>query len=201
LILLASSSPRRKEILIEYNIPFKIIKSTFDEASLMNSLKNVLNPCDLVMRLSHEKAHHALLEDISDENIVIGADSIVCYNNTIYGKPINHLDAFNTLKILSGNTHEVITGYCLFNPKTGFSKEFYEISKVSFKNISDIEILAYLETGEPFDKAGAYAVQGIGAKFIKAIDGDINNIKGFPIDSILKNIKCNFGSIIQKKKH
>ena len=126
-------------------------------------------------------------EDVYSNNrdrLVLAADTIVVYNDEILGKPKDEEDAFRMLKLLSGKTHEVITGVCLmYHDKILVD---HVISKVTFKNITDDDIKDYIKTKEPMDKAGSYAIQGIGSKFVENYSGDYNNIVGLPMEKVLE---------------
>lgn len=182
-IVLASGSPRRKEILENMNLKFDIIKSEIEETIVENE-----SPEELVKRLSYEKAHDIASKNL--DSIVIGADTIVVLNNNVLGKPKDEDEAFNMLKRMSGKEHDVITGISILC--LGLKKEIndYCVSKVKFKNLSDEEIYSYIRTGECMDKAGAYGIQGLGGLLVEYIKGDYFNIVGFPISfaaEILKN--------------
>lgn len=176
-IILASNSARRKEILTEHNILFECIPSNVDE-----KIDPKLNVLENVMNLARQKCMDVYQNNSSE--IVLAADTIVVFNNKIYGKPKDEDDAFRMLKTLSGNTHEVITGVAV--GKNGHINTSYEISKVTFKNMSDEEILDYIKTKEPMDKAGSYAIQGIGKKFILSYEGEFDNIVGLPMKLVKK---------------
>ena len=190
-IVLASGSPRRKEILENMNLKFDIIKSEIEETTLENE-----SPEDLVKRLSYEKAH-----DIATRNrdsIVIGADTVVVLDNNVLGKPKDKEDAFNMLKKMSGREHDVITGIsilCLDSKKEIID---FCVSKVKFKNLSDEDIYSYIATGECMDKAGSYGIQGLGGILVEYIKGDYFNIVGFPISSASEILKNNFNIDILK---
>ena len=190
-IVLASGSPRRKEILENMNLKFDIIKSEIEETTLESE-----SPEDLVKRLSYEKAH-----DIATRNrdsIVIGADTVVVLDNNVLGKPKDKEDAFNMLKKMSGREHDVITGIsilCLDSKKEIID---FCVSKVKFKNLSDEDIYSYIATGECMDKAGSYGIQGLGGLLVEYIKGDYFNIVGFPISSASEILKNNFNIDILK---
>ena len=171
-IILASQSPRRKELLSLLGFDFDAIPADIDEQINLNN--------DLVKeieKLSYQKAFH-VAKDHKDE-IVIGADTIVKINDAVLGKPKTHEQAKQMLQLLSNNTHEVVTGVTIIVDDK--IETFSSVAKVTFYPLSDIEIDEYINTNEPMDKAGAYAIQGIGAKFIKSIDGDFYTIMGLPI--------------------
>ena len=184
-IVLASGSPRRKEILENMNLKFDIIKSEIDETTMDNE-----SPCDLVKRLSYEKAYDVATKNT--ESIVIGADTVVVLDNNVLGKPRNKEEAFNMLKQMSGKEHEVITGISILCLETKKEISDFCVSKVKFKNLSDDDIYSYIETGECMDKAGSYGIQGIGALLVEYIKGDYFNIVGFPISSASEIFKKDF---------
>ena len=179
-IILASNSPRRKELLKAHNIKFDVIPSDISEVLNPN-----FTPVENVMELARQKA-----EDVYKKcqtAPILAADTVVVYGNEILGKPVNEEDAFRMLKLLSGKTHQVITGVAFIFD--GTVETSHEISNVTFKEILDEDILEYIETKEPMDKAGSYAIQGIGSKFIESYDGEYDNIVGLPMKLVLKIIK------------
>lgn len=190
-IILASSSPRRIEILRQNQIEPIIIHPTAEE-----SLDKGISPEDAVVELALRKAKSVLdlltldppLQKIEDPILIIGADTIV-YSDRIIGKPKNKEDAFNILKYLCGKEHFVATGVALLDLNTKREKTFYEITKVGFKKYKDDDILSYIETEEPYDKAGGYAIQGGWKDQIEYIEGDYNNVVGFPWDRIKTEIE------------
>lgn len=186
-IVLASASPRRKEILEQIGLSFDIAPSTCSEVIT----KNV--PKDIVEELACQKAQE-VFEKVGESSIVIGADTIVVSNNKIMGKPKDEEDAFNMLNELQANTHVVYTGVCVFVKENELITKlvFSEATNVSMYPISKKQILDYIATKEPMDKAGAYAVQGKFAIYIKKIDGDYNNVVGLPI-ARLYNEMLNIG--------
>lgn len=179
-IILASNSPRRKELLKQHNIDFVVIPSKIDE-----QIDPKLNPYENVMNLARQKALDVYKENKSMP--ILAADTIVVYNNEILGKPIDELDAFRMLKTLSGKTHEVITGVAFICVDVVETE--YEVSKVTFKELTDEEIFEYIKTKEPMDKAGSYAIQGIGSKFIQSYEGEFDNIVGLPMKLVVKLLK------------
>ncbi|SDK58394.1 Maf family protein [Natronincola ferrireducens] len=173
-IVLASNSPRRKEILENLGVQFQIITSDIEE-----KLNQDMDPYHLATELAYQKAKN-VADKINDKVIVIGADTVVV-NNQILGKPQDQLEAFRMLKQLSGNQHEVVTGLALIDCHTKKEIRDYEITKVCFRQLEDIEINQYIATGEPMDKAGGYGIQGKASLFVRKIDGDYYNVVGLPI--------------------
>jgi septum formation protein len=178
-LILASASPRRKELLSMLNIPFVIETSNVEEVMEQN-----LHSSEIVMKLAEEKAL-----DVSKKfpnAIIIGADTIVTFNEKKLGKPSSKEDAFEMLKMLSGKTHEVYTGVSIVND--GKSSNFYQFTKITFSELSDQEILDYIDTKEPMDKAGSYGIQGYGGTFVEKIDGDYFSVVGLPINKVKKKL-------------
>lgn len=179
-VILASKSPRRKQLMELLKIPFEIIVSDIEENIDYNN--------DLVKeieKLSYQKAS-AVFKDHQDA-IVIGADTIVKINNDILGKPHSLDEARKMLSELSNNTHEVVTAVTILYKDN--VETFSDVSKVTFYPLSLEEIDEYIKTNEPMDKAGSYAIQGDGAKFIKCINGDYYSIVGLPIGQVYHRIK------------
>lgn len=184
-IILASSSPRRKEILGNTNLKFKIIKSNIDEVILSKE-----SPYQVVMRLAYEKSM-----DIAYSNrdkLIIGADTVVCLDDVILGKPKDELEAIEMIKKLSGKTHQVITGISLINLNANKKIIDYVVSYVKFKNLSHEDVMDYIQTNESLDKAGAYGIQGYGALLVEEIKGDYFNIVGLPISKLSDLLKKHF---------
>ena len=179
-IILASNSPRRKELLEMNEIDFEVCKSNVNEVIDIN-----INVIENVCNLAKIKCLDIYNKNL--DRVVLAADTIVVFNNKIYGKPADEADAFKMLEELSGNTHEVITGVCVASPK-GIDVS-YCISKVHFRKISKEEILDYISTKEPMDKAGSYAIQGIGSKFVLGYDGEYDNIVGLPMKLTLEMLR------------
>lgn len=177
-IVLASKSPRRKEILESAGYEIEIRTQDADE-----TLPNGILPCDAVKMLAEIKAN--AVERENDE-LVIGADTVVVLDNKILGKPKNEQDAFLMLKSLSGRIHEVYTGVCLVTNKNKIT--FSERSEVVFDELTDEQIYAYIKTGEPMDKAGSYGIQGLGSAFAKVFSGSYYNVMGLPIETLNKKI-------------
>ncbi len=177
-ILLASNSPRRRELLSQAGIDFEVKVSDVDE--------NIgeTDPEELVKKLSRLKA--GAVYGNNKDRTVIGADTVVSIDGRILGKPTDKDDAFAMLRMLSGKTHQVFTGVTIFFPGEEPDAEpeiktFAEKTDVTFYELTDEEIENYIETGEPMDKAGAYAIQGKGAVLVEKISGDYNTVVGLPL--------------------
>jgi len=187
-VILASGSPRRKELLEKLNVKFEIIVSDADETLNKNLVIE-----EQVKQLAYKKAK-SVFESIEGNKIVIGADTMVFKENIIYGKPKDKEDAIKMLKDLQGCMHKVITGFCVLVENNGEIKEYldYEISEVYVKPMENEEILEWIKVGNPYDKAGGYAIQEEFMKFVEKINGNYENIVGLPISKlydILKQIK------------
>jgi septum formation protein len=181
-IILASTSPRRHELAKTMGLDFSIVPSKYEEDMTLK-----LSPRELVKKLALGKA-----EDVASrfrEGIIIGVDTIVVFKNKKIGKPKNKIDAFKTLKMLSGRSHKVYSGVSIIDCKTGKRIIDHEVTKVYFRKLSDFEIKSYINTGEPMDKAGSYGIQGLSSIFITKVDGCYFNVVGFPIYNIYKNLK------------
>ncbi|MBU1183044.1 MAG: Maf family protein [Pseudomonadota bacterium] len=178
-LILASKSARRRYLLKQAGLSFSVIPSGFDESSVP-----VADPHNYVKVLAESKA-----KDISDkypESWVIGADTVVVIGGQILGKPTSRSDAREMLKSLSGQTHLVLTGYCICcKVKNRFYSETIK-TEVLFKNLTDEEVEWYIHTKEPFDKAGAYAIQGLGTFLVKSVNGSYTNVVGLPVCEVLE---------------
>ena len=181
-IVLASGSSRRWEILEKTGLKFKVDVSNYEE-----KLDPGLKPHDLVRFLSSEKARHVMCR--YRNAIVIAADTVVVLQGRLFGKPRNEEQAKEMLKMLSGKAHSVITGFTIIDTATAKELTRSVESKVFFKRLSVNEIGAYVRSGEPLDKAGAYAVQGLGAVLIKRIEGDFFNVMGLPLYALTRSLK------------
>jgi len=183
-IVLASGSPRRKEILAGIGASYDVIVSDCDESTM------VTEPAELVRELSYKKAD-AVAKDLTGPVIIIGADTVVAYNESILGKPKDRADAKRMISMLADDVHQVYTGVSLMiKEANGESRviTFAECSEVSVDAMTDRQIEEYLDTREGEDKAGSYAVQGIFAAHIKGIKGDYFNIVGLPVAAIYKRL-------------
>lgn len=183
--LLASTSPRRKELLKTILNDFEIASPHFDEGSV-----KIKNPTKLVKRLAYEKAK-AIFEKSKGDWCVIGSDTVVVLNGKVIGKPKDEEDAKNMLQSLSGKCHLVVTGTCLLFRQGDIETKvvFSGSNKVYFAELTQQDIESYIKTGEPLDKAGAYAIQGIGGKFIEKINGSFHEIVGLSTSKIHKTLK------------
>jgi len=179
-LILASSSPRRKELLELANLPFEILVSDIEETIPGNEL-----PETIVQLLARQKAM-AVAEKARDA-YVIGADTIVVYNGIILGKPKTTEDAYATLKMLSDKTHEVLTGVSIISPELEVT--FFERTKVTFWPLAEEEIKQYIASGEPMDKAGSYGIQGRGSLLVKKVEGDYFSVVGLPIARTVRELK------------
>ena len=175
-IILASGSPRRKQLLEQIDLEFEVVPSQIYEDFSLN-----LSPTDFVEYYAQEKA-----KDVANsypDKWVIGADTIVVFESDTLGKPKNEKDSFQMLKRLSGNTHQVITGVSIQNIKQDISDSFHERTNVTFNTLSDNIINYYIDTYEPFDKAGSYGIQDWFSVCVNRIDGCFYNVMGFPLSS------------------
>lgn len=178
-IILASKSPRRSDLLEKAGLTFSVIPSDFDESAVALS-----DPDAYVITLAESKAL-----DVSQKYPgawIIGADTIVLIDRLILGKPASRKEAADMLQRLSGKTHQVLTGYCICSEKE--NRLFSECVKtdVRFKKLNNDEINWYIQTGEPFDKAGGYAIQGLGTFLVKSISGSYTNVVGLPVCEVIE---------------
>ncbi len=191
--VLASSSLRRIELM-------KLISEDFIQLSpeVNEDIYHNLPPKQKAKNLARDKCEKAKTMIDSDDKIIIACDTVVDFNNTVFEKPKSKQDAFNMLKNLSGNTHFVHTAVCVFMDNGYHS--FTSTSKVYFDNIPKKDIINYINTDEPYDKAGSYAIQGDISRFIKKISGNYHNIVGFPVQPIVKFLKILRNSTDNSKK-
>lgn len=173
-IILASASPRRSELLRQVGIEFEIIPS-----NIIETIDESLKPEDFAKMLSYQKAL-SVAKGLESRSVVLGADTIVVKNG-ILGKPEDEEDAFGMLKSLQGDWHEVITGITLVDSSGLESIKEYEKTRVKMRTLSEKDIKAYIKTGEPMDKAGAYGIQGVGALLVEKIEGCYFNVVGLPL--------------------
>lgn len=178
MIILASKSPRRRELMHYITADFTAAGSDVDE-----TLPEGISPSDAVLYLSKIKAEPYR----NDNDIVIGADTVVSIDGKILGKPTDKEHAKQMLRSLSGREHSVFTGITII--KGSMEKLFYAETRVKFFDLSEKEISDYIETGEPMDKAGAYGIQGFGSLLVEKIDGDYFNVVGLPVSILNKVLK------------
>ena len=180
-IILASQSPRRKELLELAGIEHRVIVSQVDEILYEN-----LDLAGQVQYLAIQKA--CAVAELYPQETVIGADTIVVLDGKILGKPKNEEDAFNTLKALSGRKHQVMTGIGIINKEKELLTSFVNITEVEFYYVTDEWILNYIKSGEPMDKAGSYGIQGKGFELVKSISGDYYSVMGLPIAALKRTL-------------
>lgn len=181
-IILASASPRRRELMKLLGVPFDVVVSDFDE-----SLVTLKDPREFAEELSRKKAE--IVAQKFENAVIIGADTVVALGSQILGKPKDEKDAERLLNLLSGTEHSIITGYTVMDVSSGSIATRSVVSKVKLKELTRGEVKAYIVTGEPMDKAGAYAVQEKGGLFVERIDGDFFNIVGLPLKNIREELK------------
>jgi septum formation protein len=178
-IILASASPRRKELLRQIGLIFAVVPSEIEE-----DVKDGEEPREHVLRLARLKAQEIARDQ--DSAVIIAADTIVVLSGEILGKPKDEEEAFEILSQLSGRVHRVFTGFCVLDASDGSEYSEAVESKVRFKHLTPEEIRRYIKTGEPMDKAGAYAVQGRGSYMIKEIQGSYTNVVGLPLCELVE---------------
>lgn len=192
--ILASASPRRRELLTQAGISFEVIPSSVEE-KITETV-----PHDIVMELAFQKAEDVYQKitsfdaggaaDITEDITVIGADTIVVYRGEILGKPADNKEAYDMLSLLADRTHQVYTGVALITRRNGKKshRTFYEKTDVTFYPVSKEDLHAYVESGDSLDKAGAYGIQGSFAIHVKCINGDYNNVVGLPIGRLYQEL-------------
>jgi septum formation protein len=178
-LILASQSPRRKELMELFRIPFSVRVADIDE-----TMDSALSAFDEVARVSRLKAEATPHEDA---DVVVAADTIVVCDGMVLGKPKSERDAYDMLKMLSGKDHQVMTGLTVLRGDDAVICT--EVTDVHFRELTDEEIFSYIRTGEPMDKAGAYGIQGGAALFVEKITGDYYNVMGLPV--------CRLGQILK----
>jgi len=182
LLILASGSPRRKELMQFLPWPFEV-----KSKEVMEVICETLSPEENATVLAYQKAN-AVAKDYPNR-IVIGADTVVCLDGEIMGKPQDRIRAQTMLERLSGKEHMVYTGVAIIGRDKQISENFYIETKVKMQSLSKDEIEAYLLTNEPFDKAGAYGIQGYGARYIERIEGDYYSVMGLPVHALYEKLK------------
>ena len=191
-MILASNSPRRKEILENFGFNLKVITKNIDEVS---------DEEDIIKRIEDIARKKVLaVAEVYPNEFVVGADTVVVVADKILGKPKDEKDIYKMLYSLSGKSHKVITSFSFVNISKNISISDSEVSEVFFKNITDEEISWYIDTKEPFDKAGSYGIQGKGSYFVERIDGDFFAVMGFPIGKFVRTLAKNNISLDDIKK-
>lgn len=180
-MILASNSQRRQEILKDAGFNFRVITSNIEEIS---DKENVI---ERILDIAEKKLEQIVKNNVNE--FILAADTVVELDKNIFGKPKDREEAFKFLKLLSGKIHRVITAYVFKNISKNILIREVVISEVKFFDLDDETINWYLDTGEPFDKAGAYGIQGYGRVLVEKIDGDYYSIMGFPISNFLKNLR------------
>jgi septum formation protein len=181
-IVLASSSPRRSELLLNMGLKFSV-----DLSEIREEQHAGLKPAELAKMLSLNKARAAAARHAG--SIIIAADTIGVLDGRILGKPLDASHARKMLAQMSGRCHRVITGFTVIDSATGKTVSRTVETKVYFRKLSRAEIVRYVETGEPLDKAGAYAIQGLGALLVERIEGDYNNVIGLPLTALVQVLR------------
>ena len=183
-IILASASPRRRELLSQLGWEFTVQVSQIEEVITK------IHPGEIVEELSELKAR-AVFSQTEGDVLVIGADTVVAHKGQILGKPTDAVDAVRMLEGLQNDTHQVYTGVTMCMRRKGVEtvRSFYESTEVDFYSMSREEIEWYVNTGEPMDKAGAYGIQGLAGRFVKQIRGDYNNVVGLPVAGLYQEVK------------
>lgn len=185
-VILASQSPRRRHLLNQIGLEFSVQPSSFDEDAIPLDLQ----PEEYVQRLALGKASE-IASRFSEKHLVIGADTTVVLNNSIINKPSDREEAISMLKRLSGNTHTVFTGIALVSAPEGIRITSVQKTDVTFRHLQDDEIISYVESGSPMDKAGAYGIQDdFGAVFVENINGCYYNIVGLPLEMLFRKLRA-----------
>lgn len=178
-LTLASGSPRRREILSQAGFIFNVVPSRFSEDMTLS-----MPPGQLAEHLSYQKALEAA-RCLTQGTIVLSADTFIAFEGRLLGKPRDAADAIHMLESLSGRTHEVITGFTVLEaPEGSHAASSHHVTRVTFRALGKVEIEAYVATGEPLDKAGAYGIQEQGRALVEHIEGDFLNIAGLPLSAV-----------------
>jgi septum formation protein len=175
--ILASGSPRRAQILRREKVKFEV-KTPVD----LEEVNSSSDPVEHVLSLSRQKA--ASVSGRIEDAIILGADTIVVLDSEILGKPQNEKEAFSILRKLGGKSHQVYTGITLVNKYNGREMADYDVTEVKFNKLEDEKITAYIDTGEPMDKAGAYGIQGMGGFLVESYRGSLDNVIGLPTEKL-----------------
>ncbi|MDN4526231.1 Maf family protein [Fictibacillus fluitans] len=179
-LILASSSPRRKELLSMNLLSYEVIPSTIQEV-----MDPSLSPEELVCSLARQKAEDVFR--LYPDHVVLGADTIVVNNGAVLGKPAGRKEAIDVLRSLSGRTHTVFTGVSILAKEK--ERIFFVSTDVTFWELSEAEIENYVNSGEPFDKAGSYGIQGLGARLVQSIAGDFYSVVGLPVSRVVRELE------------
>ncbi len=182
-LIVASASPRRQELLRNAGFAFEVVPSGIEEAPRAGEGAEVF-----ARRAAQEKALQ-VAASAPPSSLVLGADTVVAIDEELLGKPSDRGDAARMLRRLSGRTHRVITGICLVRPPDRVEATDQETTLVTFRALDEEEIRSYIESGEPFDKAGAYAIQGLASKFVTRIEGCYFNVVGLPVPRVAQLLK------------
>lgn len=182
-LILASSSPRRRELLRQAGFEFEVRPSSVEEARAPGE-----TPEEFARRAAHDKARE-VSTSVAQDILVLGADTVVVANHEILGKPFAPEDAGRMLRLLSGAAHRVITGVCLVRAPNHVEALAHETTFVTFRSLDEDEIQSYLASGEPFDKAGAYGIQGLASKFVTRVEGCYFNVVGLPVALVYNLLK------------
>lgn len=188
-IILASGSPRRKALLARLGLPYTLVTSGVDE-----HIDPSLDPAALVRELARQKAQ--VVAATCDEGLIIGADTAVVLGETILGKPVDAADAARMLRLLCSRTHRVISGVAVIDARTSQAAVTSVTTLVRMNSYDEAQITAYVASGEPMDKAGSYAIQGLGGALVAGIEGCYNNVVGFPLCEVAA-LLTQFGVIIE----
>lgn len=179
-LILASASPRRQELLKQVDIDYSIRVADVDESVIMTN-----DPVEKVKQLALLKSKHVPF--MHDQELILAADTVVVHANKIFGKPKNKQEARQMIETLSGTTHDVYTGVAICSKRE--QVVFAEKTVVEFWSLDPAEIEWYIQSNEPNDKAGAYAIQGLGARFVKQISGDYYNVVGLPVSRVVRELR------------
>lgn len=183
-IVLASASPRRRELLQQVGLNFTVVPSAAEEQAIDGE-----TPQQHVIRLSREKAQEVADRADVAGRFFLGSDTIVLRDTTILGKPTDTLDAAQMLRSLSGRSHQVLSGFAIIDREQGHRTEGAVTTEVWFKSLTEAEIRGYIASGEPMDKAGAYGIQGLGAFMVSRIDGSYPNVVGLPLCEVIQALE------------
>lgn len=182
-LILASVSPRRKDLLSKIGYPFEIL-----ESGVLEYDRPGMTPRELAEHFASLKAASVAEEQTQEGRIILGADTVIDFDGCILGKPKDPSDAVRMLKKLGARDHEVVTGVCLLTIGGANSSLFSVVTKVRMRAYSDEEIAIYVDSGEPMDKAGAYAVQGLGGNLVASVQGCFNNVVGLPLCEVVSHL-------------